>query len=206
MTQEDKCMYCGSSSYGTGCLYGPKGIHVHPHNTGGKCIYCGSSSIGSGCIYNPFGKVHVRGVDFNAMIKETAEHGITLGYLLRRLSQPIKEWHAYKLGLIDEMGNIKRKPTLALEKVAFSKADMYVIRLKQMLSEAEIDILNNTVYLKKLDEVKSPQQMAEHYELEIDVEYKIKENIEQLQNIIMEANNLGLDLGTIEKLIVKSFQ
>lgn len=205
MTHEDKCMYCGSTSYGSGCIYGPKGIHVHPQNIGGKCIYCGSSSLGSGCIYNPFGKAHVRGVDFNAMIKETAEYGITLGYLLRRLSKPIKEWDAYKLGLIDEKGNIIRKPTLALEKAILSRADMYVIRLKQMLSESEIDILNNTVYLKRLDEAKPTHKIVEQYELEIETEYKIKDNIEQLQKIIAEANNLGLDIGTIEKLVIKSF-
>lgn len=205
MAHEDKCMYCGSSSYGPGCLYGPKGTHVHPTNVGGKCIYCGSSSIGSGCIYNPFGKNHVRGIDFNAMIKETAEYGLTLGYLLRRLSKPLNEWDAYKLGLIDESGNILRKPASNLEKILLSKSDLYVIRLKQMLSEAEIDILNNSIYLKKLDEAKTTQKIIEQYELEIDTQYKIKENIDQLQKIIAEANNAGLDIGTIEKLIIKSF-
>lgn len=206
MSHEDKCMYCNSSSYGTGCAYGPKGIHVHPQNAGGKCIYCGSSNIGSGCAYNPFGKNHVRGVDYNAMVKEAAEYGLTLGYLLRRLSKPIMEWDAYKVGLIDERGNIKRKPALAIEKNLLSKADIYVLRLKQMLSEAEIDILNNSIYLKKLDEAKPTQKIIEQYELEVDTEYKIKENIDQLQKIISEANNLGLDISTIEKLIVKAFR
>lgn len=205
MSHEDKCMYCGSSSYGPGCIYGPKNIHVHPTNIGGKCIYCGSSSIGQGCIYNPFGKSHVRGIDFNNMIKETAEYGITLGYLLRRLSKPIKEWDACKIGLIDENGNIKRKPIIEQEKALLTKSDLYVLRLKQMLSETEIDILNNTIYLKKLDEPKPTQKIVEQYELEVETEYKIKDNIEQLQKIITEANNSGLDIGTIEKLIVKAF-
>jgi len=84
---QSKCIYCNSPNYGIGCPYGPKGKHVHINN-GGKCIWCGSSNIGLGCPINPFSKHHVRGLDFNAMIRETTENGITMGYLLNRLQTP----------------------------------------------------------------------------------------------------------------------
>ena len=37
--------------------------------------------------------------------------------------------------------------------------------------------LFSTIYLKKLDEAKPTQKIIEQYELEVDTEYKIKENI-----------------------------
>ena len=50
-----KCRYCGSTSYGSGCIHSP--TRKHRHGPGGnKCIWCGSTSNGSGCIHSPTGK------------------------------------------------------------------------------------------------------------------------------------------------------
>lgn len=204
MAIRDKCIYCGSDNYGTGCIYGPKGRHVHANNGGRKCIYCGSSNIGTGCVHNPFGNTHVRGIDYNAMIKETIENGITLGYLLRRLCMPIEEWNAYKIGLIDKNGTIIRKPTTIEERALLSKSDIYVLKLKKLISESELDILNNSIYLKNDDNI-SVSQLVEHYTLEGETEEKIKEIISSLLETISQANCKGLPLVLIEKIIIKSF-
>ena len=66
------CMYCGTTGYGKGCPFAPHKTHIHP-NDSKKCIYCGSTGIGTGCPFNPTGKVHVHGVDFNSMIKDSIE-------------------------------------------------------------------------------------------------------------------------------------
>jgi len=203
MAMQDKCIYCGSENYGNGCVYGPKGIHVHANN-GRKCIYCGSVNSGTGCIYNPFGNVHVKGVDYNAMIKETIENGITMGYLLKRLCTPIKEWPACKIGLIDEKGHILRKPITVEERAILTKSDIYMLRLKKLINEAELDILNNSIYLKK-DETLTTERLIGQYTLEIETEEKIKDTISALQKIITEANCNGLALSSIEKLVIKSF-
>ena len=52
-----KCDYCGSTSMGSGCSYGPNKVHRHSDAPPEKCIYCGSTSYGSGCSYSPY-KVH----------------------------------------------------------------------------------------------------------------------------------------------------
>ena len=52
-----KCKYCGSASYGTGCMRPTK---KHYHGSGGnKCRWCGSLSTGSGCMHSPT-KIHER--------------------------------------------------------------------------------------------------------------------------------------------------
>ena len=52
---EKHCEWCGSSSYGSGCIHAP--TRKHRHGPGGnKCIWCGSTSNGSGCIHSPTGK------------------------------------------------------------------------------------------------------------------------------------------------------
>jgi hypothetical protein len=45
---EKHCIYCGSSSYGNGCLQTPTRKHIHGHGAG-KCVYCGSIESGMGC-------------------------------------------------------------------------------------------------------------------------------------------------------------
>ena len=76
--------------------------------------------------------------------------------------------------------------------------------MKSLINEAELSILNNSIYLKKDDQLTTEQLIAQ-YNLELDVESKIKENISALKKIISEANVNGLNLNTIEKIILKSF-
>ena len=52
---EKHCEWCGSSSYGSGCIHSPTRKHRHGPGAN-KCIWCGSTSNGSGCIHSPTGK------------------------------------------------------------------------------------------------------------------------------------------------------
>jgi hypothetical protein len=65
-----RCMYCNSTSYGKGCRYAPGGVHFHP-NDPKKCSYCGSTSFGNGCKLNPFDNLHLHGINYNSMFKES---------------------------------------------------------------------------------------------------------------------------------------
>ena len=50
---EKECKFCGSSSYGS-CSRSPHGRHQHGHGKE-KCVYCGSTSVGS-CSRSPHGR------------------------------------------------------------------------------------------------------------------------------------------------------
>lgn len=57
---------------------------------------------------------------------------------IRRLATPFKEWDAYKLGIIDENGNVLRKrKTLRLKKErdAFGVFDVLVLNIKKLLEK-----------------------------------------------------------------------
>jgi hypothetical protein len=57
---------------------------------------------------------------------------------IRRLATPFKEWEAYKLGIIDENGNVlkKRKDlTLASERKAFGVFDVMILNIKKLLAK-----------------------------------------------------------------------
>jgi hypothetical protein len=49
---EKRCEFCGSSSYGSGCLNSPTKKHRHGSGAN-KCRWCGSTSTGSGCLNSP---------------------------------------------------------------------------------------------------------------------------------------------------------
>ena len=50
----DKCMYCGSGAYGSGCSFSPHGKHEHGSG-GNKCRFCGFTTIGP-CSLSPSGR------------------------------------------------------------------------------------------------------------------------------------------------------
>lgn len=57
---------------------------------------------------------------------------------IRRLATPFNEWEAYKLGIIDEKGNIlKKRKNLALarERNAFGVFDLLVLNIKKLLAK-----------------------------------------------------------------------
>ena len=97
--QISRCMYCSSTSYGKGCRYGPHGVHFHPDDAK-KCSYCGSTSFGRGCKVNPFDDLHLHGINYNSMFKESLKNS----FMIEQLNKDFKDYEAYKLGIIDENG------------------------------------------------------------------------------------------------------
>ena len=53
-----RCIYCGSSSFGQGCLNSPNKCHCHSTDQN-ACMYCGQNSYGY-CKFSPSGK-HTHG-------------------------------------------------------------------------------------------------------------------------------------------------
>ena len=55
---------------------------------------------------------------------------------VKRLATPFNEWAAYKLGIIDERGNILKKAAdrkMVKERRAFGKFDLLVLKLKKLM-------------------------------------------------------------------------
>lgn len=60
--RNNSCRYCGREGvHGTGCLFSPTGMHEEVGD-GDHCIYCGSTNYGTGCLFSSEkGKIHKHG-------------------------------------------------------------------------------------------------------------------------------------------------
>lgn len=198
-----RCMFCNSTSYGTGCPYSPHRKHVH---TGGlaTCIYCGSTSVGSGCPYNPFTKIHLRGAQYNMMTAESIHKSLTAGLFLNRLVQPITDMPAYKLGLIDERGHIVRESVNEDEKRALAPFDKYILKIRRLIGEDTTELFKSSVLL----EMSSPKQNiafdASVYEQEVKIKSDVKHIVENMATVFDDAVERGFSRAHVENLLIEA--
>jgi len=192
-----KCMFCGSTSYGKNCPWSAfkEKIHVHTDDHT-KCSYCGSTSlVGSGCPHSPT-KRHQSGANqYNGMAQES----FILAYIMRKLSEPIYESSAYKMGILDLNGNIIKKPDTIEEHMAYSVIDSYLFKLRTLLGD-KIDILNSSKLLESA--IKGSKTPIEYYADEV----KLKSDLQIVAKHFFEAiNESKLPVATVEKIILETF-
>lgn len=199
--RESKCMYCDSPSYGMGCVYSPNTIHVHVDDPK-RCVWCGTTAVGKGCVYNPFSDTHQKGIVYNPVMIEAMENGITQGLIMRKLSQPITETAAFKMGLIDDRGNTIKIPETIEERKALTGVDKYLIKVRNLLKE-KIDILNLTLYYenKELDSIEDIQTA---YPMELECRADVNKCITTLKGIMEEYSEKGISSALFEQMIVES--
>jgi len=192
----NRCIYCGSTSYGKGCKFGPQGIHFHPEDPK-RCSYCGSTSYGKGCKFNPFNDIHMHGVEFNAMFKETLQKSMHNQFLLNELNKKIENFVAYKLGIIDNNGNKIKDPITEEEKASYSPVTKTILKIKKYLG-SKLDLINQTALLEssnKLNYNKNNHKQILMYE------EKFNDIFKQLHEATDNALSDGLTLEQIETMI-----
>lgn len=197
--KKSTCVFCGSTSYGKNCPWSsftPK-IHLHTGDPT-KCSFCGSSvKFGLGCSHSPTGK-HMAGSNFfNPMVAEA----FVTGLIMHNLSQRIEDTQAFKLGLINELGNVIKRPSTLEEQTAFSTIDKYLLKLKKLLG-TNVGLLNNEMYLESA--IKSSQVPIELYEKEVKLKSDMKMLMQRFFDTLNEARDNNLPLCVIEKIILES--
>ena len=196
-------MFCNSPSYGVGCPYSPHKKHVHIANAD-RCIYCGSPSLGSGCPYNPFSKLHVRGAEYNMMAKESVHKSIMTGLFLSRLTQPVCEMQAYRLGLIDEEGRKIKECITEEENAALTPLDMHILKIRRLIEKPIVDLYRSHTLLEMTTKNCEDKFCAEKYQKEISIMSKIDHIVNDLDNIFTEAIENGFSKDHIENLVIQS--
>lgn len=191
-----RCVYCGSVDYGKGCRYGPQGVHFHPNNAI-KCGYCGSADYGKGCKLNPTTNLHVHGISYNSMIKESTQSFLDNEILLRELKKKYTDFPAYACGVIDENGNKIKAPITEEEKAAFGPFVKTIIKLKKYLG-SKIDLMDANV---KLNECSVQHGDMIRYKKLLEYQEKINDTINELYKTLDNAHNDGLSFDDIKKLI-----
>lgn len=66
-----------------------------------------------------------------------------------KLSIPFNEWEAYKLGIIDESGNILRPPKSPEDKKAFTYVDEVCLKVKKLIPSHLWYLLKNNYLIRK---------------------------------------------------------
>ena len=184
-----RCMYCNSTSYGKGCKYGPKGVHFHAGDAK-KCSYCGSTSFGKGCKVNPFDDLHLHGINYNSMFKESLKNN----FIIEQLNKKITDYEAFKLGIIDENGNKIKEPLTEAEQNAFSPTTKTLLKIKKHLG-SKWDLIHNMLALESESKV---EYKKENHQKFLQYETKIQNLISQLHELTNEALKDGLSMEQVE--------
>ena len=199
--QVSRCMFCNSTSYGTGCPYSPHKKHVHVDNPR-KCIYCGSVALGTGCPYNPFSRLHVRGVEYNMMTKESVYQSVMASIFLSRLTEPITEMAAFKLGIIDEEGRKIKEPITESEKAAWTPLDAHIVKIRRLIGENIVDLFKSSILLEMAAIPDDKQFNAEKYKAKIKIASDIDLAVKDLRQIFNEGIEKGFSKSCIENMLI----
>ena len=195
------CIFCKSPSFGKGCPFSPSKVHFHVSDPN-KCCFCGSVATGLGCPFNPHSKAHVKGIEFNSMVKETIDKSITLGYLMSSLAMPITDMEAYKLRIVNESGKRIKIPETNEEKAAYGPTEEYLITIKECLGK-KIDMINSSVNMHLESEV-SLDQYSKLYESTMNLKDEFSRIGRELNQTVVNAYQSGISRCVIEKLIIDS--
>jgi hypothetical protein len=199
---KSKCMFCGSTAYGMGCAYSPHKRHVHISN-GEQCIYCGSTSIGMGCPLNPFSKMHVRGVEYNNMNRESVHKTMMSVLFLKRLTEPISEMSAYKAGLIDKKGCLIREFKSDSEKKLLTPLDRHILKIRRLIGEDIIELFSSQILLELNNNIGEKFDI-EQYKKEVELKSDINYLMDDIQKIFIDGNNKGFSNESIENFIIEA--
>jgi hypothetical protein len=187
-----RCLYCNSTSYGSGCKFAPKGIHFHPYSQK-KCSYCGSTSFGRGCKLNPFSDLHLHGIDYNMMLSENLHNKL----LIKLLNKPFTEFQAYKFGLIDEHGNKVKEPVTESEINALSPDTKTILKVKRYLG-SKLDLINQTAILESTNKFSYNKEIHQKV---LQYEDKISNIIAQLHEITEQALQDGIPVEQVRAMM-----
>jgi hypothetical protein len=187
--QISRCMYCSSTSYGKGCRYGPHGVHFHPDDAK-KCSYCGSNSFGRGCKVNPFDNLHLHGINYNSMFKESLKNN----FMIEQLNKDFTDYEAFKLGIIDENGNKIKEPITEAEKASYSSSTKTLLKIKKHLG-SKWDLIQNTIVLESESKI---GYNKENHQKFLKYENQIQDLLTQLHELTNTALSDGLSVEQVE--------
>jgi hypothetical protein len=190
-------MYCSSPDRGKGCRYAPHGVHFHPSDST-KCAYCGSPNYGRGCKLNPTADLHIHGVNYNNMFRESIQSFLDNSVLIRELKKDFNKFSAYKLGIIDDRGNKIKTPVTEQEQMSYTPFVKTIIKLKRYLG-SKIELLEASSLLKQNS---TPiNESVEKYKKVLEYQDRIDSVVDELYKTLDEAHQAGLPLEDIKRLI-----
>ena len=109
---------------------------------------------------------------------------------IRRLATPFKEWDAYKLGIIDEDGNILKKARelrTVEERKAWGKFDLMITKLKRLLGKVPGGSSRIASYAAALYLIKENEEIEKHGDFLS--EEQLEDKLIDYMTIVQETRN-----------------
>lgn len=197
MQQKSRCLYCGSSDIGKNCRYAPHGVHFHP-NDSTKCAYCMSPNYGKGCKLNPTSDLHIHGINYNTMFKESVEGILHSAILLKELQKEYKDFPCYTHGIIDQNGNKVKEPLTDEELSSYTESVKTILKLKKYLGSKINLIQAHNSFSSSVGVIN--ESVEDRTKVSIYKE-KFQKNVNELYRLFDEARTDGLSIETIQRLI-----
>lgn len=112
------------------------------------------------------------------------------------LQKPFNQWTAFKHGIIDDKGNLLKKPKTNVEKSSYSKFHSMVRQIKRQLTASMGHALTKTLAVKTGWDV-----ISEDYELDLQtVALELYETNTDLYNVFMESLVVGDSGGNVSDI------
>lgn len=121
-------------------------------------------------------------------------------YLMKKLNEKIINTKAFELGLINEYGELVRKPNTNIEKSAYTPIDKYIFKLRKLLGD-KLDTLNHELYLEHC--VKNASTDIATYDTELTLKNQLNVQFNHISDILKEAKDKGLKEETIDKIMTE---
>ena len=124
--------------------------------------------------------------EFNRLIEGRFFDTAIIFIFAYRLVKPVERWKAFELGLIDQDGNVLRKPTTSEEKNALTALDRLILKLKHLIGSYKIRLLTAYLLLRDSiqtdDEFKSDLNILREFEVEADLDEIWGETLRKLND------------------------
>lgn len=199
-TKKSKCSACGLEAYGKGCIYGPRGIHLHLDDPT-RCGWCGSKTlVGRGCIYSPTG---YHSIGANLYTNMPMEAFMT-AYFLKRLKTPFTDTPAFNRGIVNEAGIMVKKPVTEDEKNAYSIFDSFIFKLKRFLGN-KLDLVNESTYLELSKNAINENCSVEQFEKELQLKRKLDNISREFYETISDARKNNISEAVIDKAVLEAY-
>jgi hypothetical protein len=124
------------------------------------------------------------------------------GLFLLRLTQPITEMAAYKMGLIDESGRKIKECNTLEEKASLTPLDMHILKIRRLMGNHMVDLFRNNTLLEMTNGQSAFN--AERYSKEVKLTSQIDHVVNSLDEILSEGIEKGFSRGHIENLVIES--
>jgi hypothetical protein len=132
------------------------------------------------------------------MLKDSIQSFLDNSVFLTELKKNYTEFECHKLGIIDDVGNKIKRPVTEQEKQSFGPMVRTILKLKRYLG-SKVELMEATKNLE--DDSVLLEGDIQKYKKILEYQSKVDDVLNELYKVLDEAQQVGLSLDDVKKLI-----